>query len=125
MPYLFSYGTLQQPEVQDYTFGRRPDGQRDELIGYRMSCVEIGDPEVVAASGKAHHPIILLTGETSDCVRGTVFHITEGELADVDRYESDAYERVAAELVSGIVAWVFVDARGARADPNQHRPSKP
>ncbi len=34
MPLLFSYGTLQQEDVQLSTFGRLLQGQRDELLGF-------------------------------------------------------------------------------------------
>ena len=45
---------------------------------------------------------------------GTVFEITDAELAAADRYEQlAAYKRVAAMLASGKQAWVYVDARSA------------
>jgi hypothetical protein len=37
MPLLFSYGTLQQEDVQWSTFGRLLEGQRDELPGFERS----------------------------------------------------------------------------------------
>lgn len=58
MPFLFSYGTLQQTNVQLATFGRELTGVSDSLVGYEQSLVAIADPEVVRASGKTHHPII-------------------------------------------------------------------
>src|SRR5277367_6175035 len=51
MPKLFSYGTLQQEDVQLATFGRRLAGVSDALVGYRQSMVAIDDPEVVRTSG--------------------------------------------------------------------------
>ena len=54
MPLLFSYGTLQQEHVQVSTFGRRLQGQRDELLGFEPSLVPIADPQVAAASGRTH-----------------------------------------------------------------------
>jgi hypothetical protein len=39
MPKLFSYGTLQQEDVQLTTFGRRLAGVADSLVGYRQSMV--------------------------------------------------------------------------------------
>jgi hypothetical protein len=41
MPLLFSYGTLQQEDVQLSTFGRLLHGQRDELPGFEQSFVRI------------------------------------------------------------------------------------
>ncbi|HKT26727.1 gamma-glutamylcyclotransferase family protein [Dyella sp.] len=111
MPKLFSYGTLQQEDVQRRTFGRMLAGRRDQLAGFVQTEVEISDPDVVAASGKTHHPILLFTGLSTDRVDGTVFHITDTELAQADDYEVDDYKRIAVTMVSGIQAWVYVDAR--------------
>ncbi|RUL72241.1 gamma-glutamylcyclotransferase family protein [Dyella choica] len=111
MPKLFSYGTLQQENVQLATFGRTLAGQRDQLAGYVQTEVEISDPEVVAASGKTHHPILLFTGLPTDHVSGTVFDITDTELAQADEYEVDDYRRIAVTMASGTRAWVYVDAR--------------
>jgi hypothetical protein len=55
MPLLFSYGTLQEKDVQLSTFGRPLQRQRDELPGYELSSVRIEDPEVVATSGMTHY----------------------------------------------------------------------
>src|SRR5271170_7970196 len=66
MPKLFSYGTLQQEDVQLATFRRRLAGVSDALVGYRQSMVAIDDPEVVCTSGKTHHPIVAFTGANED-----------------------------------------------------------
>jgi gamma-glutamylcyclotransferase (GGCT)/AIG2-like uncharacterized protein YtfP len=113
MPHLFSYGTLQQENVQLSTFGRLLQGQKDELLGFEQSLVRIEDPQVVAASGKTHHPIVKFSGRNDSLVSGTVFEITDAELASADQYEVAAYKRVAAMLASGKQAWVYVDARFA------------
>ena len=113
MPLLFSYGTLQQADVQLATFGRLLSGMADALVGYDQSMVAIDDPEVVRTSGKGHHPIVRYTGAAAARVAGTVFEITADELEQADRYEVSAYRRVAAPLSSGRTAWVYVDARFA------------
>ncbi len=110
MPLLFSYGTLQQESVQLSTFHRRLAGHPDELIGYEQSLVRIDDEAVVAASGRTHHPIVRHNGRPESRVAGTVFEISDDELAEADRYEVDAYRRVSAQLASGRTAWVYVDA---------------
>ena len=113
MPNLFSYGTLQQEDVQLATFKRKLAGMTDAIVGYEKSMVAIDDPEVVKTSGKTHHPIVRYTGKNSDQVSGTVLSLTDTELANADAYEVDAYRRVLAKLISGGTAWVYVDARFA------------
>ena len=43
MPKLFSYGTLQQENVQLATFGRTLVGSKDQLIGYQLGKIDITD----------------------------------------------------------------------------------
>ena len=101
MPLIFSYGTLQQEQVQVATFGRRLAGEGDELPGFEPSWARREDGTT--------HANITFTGRHDSRVRGTVFEITDAELAATDRYEQvDAYERIAATLVSGKQAWVYV-----------------
>src|SRR5262245_15503013 len=111
MPLLFSYGTLQQEAVQLSTFGRRLVGHADELVGFEQSLFAIEDPEFVATSGRKHHAIVRFNGRSDSRVAGTVFEVTDRELADADRYEPAGYTRIAATLASGRQAWVYADAR--------------
>jgi gamma-glutamylcyclotransferase (GGCT)/AIG2-like uncharacterized protein YtfP len=109
---VFSYGTLQQENVQLSTFGRRLAGQADALIGYEMSWVKIEDAQVAAALGKTHHANVSFNGEDTSRVLGMALEITEAELIQVDAYEAAFfYTRVAVTLASGRHAWVYVDAR--------------
>ncbi len=111
MPLLFSYGTLQQEDVQLATFGRRLEGIPDTLPGFEPAFVQIPDPEVAAALGKTHHANAHYTGKAESHVPGTVFEVTDAELANVDEYEAPfAYRRVWARLASGAEAWVYVHA---------------
>jgi Gamma-glutamyl cyclotransferase, AIG2-like len=110
---LFSYGTLQIEAVQLSTFGRKLVGTADALPGFAQSMMKIDDAEVVATSGKTHHPIVAFTGRDTDTVPGTVFQITADELENADKYEVAAYKRIGAILRSGARAWVYVDARYA------------
>ena len=108
MPLLFSYGTLQQEDVQLSTFGRLLQGQRDELPGFEPSFVRIEDPQVVETSGKTHHANVTFNGRSDSRVSGTVFDVTDAELAAADQYEQvAAYKRVEAMLASGKQAWVY------------------
>ena len=113
MPLLFSYGTLQQEAVQLSTFGRVLNGHRDQLVGFEQALYKIEDPAFVAASGKAHHPIVRFNGRDDSRVDGMVFEVSERELANADAYEPAGYRRVRAMLASGKQAWVYADARVA------------
>jgi gamma-glutamylcyclotransferase (GGCT)/AIG2-like uncharacterized protein YtfP len=118
VPFLFSYGTLQQENVQLAVFQRRLAGSPDALVGFRRTLFEITDPEVVRTSGKTHHPMATPTGLADDRIDGTVFDISEEELRQADRYETDpAYRRMSARLLSGRIAWVYADARGEPPAP--------
>lgn len=55
---LFSYGTLQQANVQLSAFGRLLNGTPDALVGFKNELVEITDPDVLAKSGERFHPIV-------------------------------------------------------------------
>lgn len=107
---LFSYGTLQQENVQLETFGRRLRGQADALPGYARTMVRITDPEVIATSGAAFHPIVAPSGAPADEVEGTVFEITAEELAAADAYEVSDYKRIGVRLKSGLEAFVYIAA---------------
>ena len=108
MPLLFSYGTLQLPEVQRATYGRLLDGAPDALSGYRLADLVISDPRVVKLSGKAVHTIACRTGDSADRIAGMVFEISDAELAATDAYEVDAYARAEVLLDSGKQAFVYV-----------------
>lgn len=110
MPLLFSYGTLQQEAVQLSTFGRRLQGEADELVGFEQSVLRVEDPAFVAASSRADHAIVRYNGRDDSRVRGTVFELSDDELARADRYEPVGYRRVPAVLASGKRAWVYADA---------------
>ena len=112
MPLIFSYGTLQQDDVQIATFGRLLQGQRDELPRYELSSVPIADPHVLQTTGKTHHKNVLFNGRDDSRVTGTVFEVTEMELAETDRYERGAsYQRITVVLASGKQVWVYVHSR--------------
>ena len=109
MPLLFSYGTLQEPEVQQSLFGRRLPGRPDELVGFELGVIEVEDPEFVATSGKARHAIVRFTGRDEHRVRGTALEVTDADLARADEYEPAGYVRVSTTLASGKPAWVYIE----------------
>jgi gamma-glutamylcyclotransferase (GGCT)/AIG2-like uncharacterized protein YtfP len=110
MEYLFSYGTLQQKNVQQANFGRELRGEKDALPGYVIGELTITDERVLRESGKAVHPILEYTGNNHDEVAGTVFELSPEELLQADDYEVDAYRRVSATLRSGKTCWIYAAA---------------
>ncbi|WP_066547372.1 MULTISPECIES: gamma-glutamylcyclotransferase family protein [unclassified Sphingomonas] len=106
---LFSYGTLQLPEVQRATFGRLLSGTPDVLTGFRRIMIEIDDPDVRDASGIATHPALVADPDAPP-IPGQVFDVTNAELAAADVYESANYRRITVTLMSGRSAWVYIRA---------------
>jgi hypothetical protein len=105
---LFSYGTLQNPDVQLDTFGRLIDSEDDSLPGFTVDYAEIEDPRVVDVSGATVHPIVRTTGNPLDKVMGKALWVTDDELDAADEYEVSLYRRVPVVLTSGRDAWVYV-----------------
>jgi gamma-glutamylcyclotransferase (GGCT)/AIG2-like uncharacterized protein YtfP len=101
VPRLFSYGTLQNPDIQRSTFGRTLVGRPDQLPGYELTTLSV--------AGQATHANARYNGRRDCHVRGQAFQVTDAELQAADRYEHAAsYGRVAVELASGDCAWVYV-----------------
>lgn len=108
---LFSYGTLQNMDVQIANFGRKLTGREDALPGYARRMVAITDPKMRALSSASQYANAEPSSNPEDAVTGTVFEITEQELAAADKYEeAAAYRRLAVTLRSGEPAWVYVRA---------------
>lgn len=108
---LFSYGSLQNKNVQIANFGRELNGREDALPGYARRMVPIIDPKLMASSGESHHANVVPTSNPRDAVAGTVFEITDQELAAADIYEEVAeYRRISVKLKSGDRAWVYLRA---------------
>ena len=114
MPLLFSYGSLQQEDVQVATYGRVLRGDADELIDWVVTKIAVPAWHKAAAAGVSHYANVEPRLNTGSRVAGTVFEITDAELEAADAYEREAeYTRVVAVLASGRSAWVYVSA-GAR-----------
>lgn len=109
MPLLFSYGSLQQDEVQLATFGRTLAGEGDLLPGYEPALVRITDPAVAERLKKTHHDNIRNTGDEWSNVQGMAFEVTDEELTRADGYEAQyGYTRIHVTLNSGNPAFVYV-----------------
>ena len=111
MEKLFSYGTLQLPQVQESLFGRILAGTKEELHGYKVEKLKIKDQAVIEKSGTDMHPILVQTGKPQDVVSGMVFEITQAELEKADEYEVDDYRRTLATMSSGTQAWIYCSAK--------------
>lgn len=96
MPFLFSYGTLQQTNVQLATFGRELTGVSDSLVDYEQS---LSPSPIQKSCEPAARPIT-----------------QSPNMVCADRYEVSAYRRVTARLSSGRTAWVYVDTRHGPPD---------
>jgi len=102
LPHLFTYGTLQDQQVQQYVFGRELKGSRDELSGFT----------VVEDAVYDRFPLVLPTGNPKDFVAGIAYEVTQDDLFRCDAYETSAYCRKLFTLRSGMKAWVYVENSG-------------
>lgn len=106
--WIFSYGTLRQPEVQRAIFRRELHAREDVLTGFRVGMVAISNPEVIRLSGSSEHPGLIRTNDPNDRVCGSALAVTNEELAAADEYEAADYERLPVTLASGLAAFVYV-----------------
>lgn len=100
---VFSYGTLQDPEVQKELYNRVLEGQPDRISGYVLESINLPDSSFNYIS----YSIAKLTGNPQDSIEGFVFYLSEHELKITDTYESEAYERFKIKLDSGIEAIMY------------------
>ncbi|WP_222983045.1 gamma-glutamylcyclotransferase family protein [Flagellimonas meishanensis] len=98
MEYLFSYGTLQDPQVQEYIFGRILSGHDDSLSGFKK--------QERAVYGR--YALVVRTKNEGDMVQGKAYEVTQHDLKKADIYETTAYKREPFQLGSGITAWVYL-----------------
>ncbi len=113
--FIFSYGTLQDPVVQEAVFGRRLVCLPDELPGFILDRVRIVDPGVIAKSGRDEHLILRRSSTAGASVLGSALAIEPEDVAKADAYEVADYRRIAVTLVSGRNAFVYVAAEDASA----------
>ena len=106
--FLFSYGTLQKEQTQIDVFGRILQGHPDVLNGYKTATVEIKDERFLSKGEQATQQTAIASNNKADCIRGTVFELTEEELLTADGYEPKGYERINVQLASGKEAWIYL-----------------
>lgn len=95
---LFTYGTLQEKEVQLGVFSRTLTGMDDELTHYQISKTKV--------SGQ--YPTLEFTNEKEHRIKGKVYVLAPTELERADRYEGEAYKRIQVTLASGKKAWAYI-----------------
>ncbi len=100
--YLFTYGTLQEEDVQKMIFSRTLNGSRDSLRSHTVSEKMVG----------GLYPTIRQSEDPNHMVEGFVYVISEEELILADAYEGEAYERKNVTLESGVNAWVYLGKSG-------------
>jgi len=95
---VFTYGTLQKPEVQMKIIGRIINSNPDILKGFRKSTIEVN---------KNRYPIIIEDGNSNEEIDGKILVVNTEELIKLDKYETKAYQRKKVILKSGISAWAY------------------
>ncbi|RIV48536.1 gamma-glutamylcyclotransferase [Flagellimonas taeanensis] len=99
LEYLFTYGTLQEKQVQQDVFGHLVEGHPDALLGFKK----------MENAVYGQYPLVMRTADAKDKVKGTVYKVTITDLEKADVYESNAYKRVKFPLESGLEAWVYIE----------------
>ena len=98
MALLFSYGTLQDPQIQQKHLGRSLKSTPDSIRGFKLADV---------LSDGAVYPILIPTKNNTPTIKGVVFVVTQAELEAFDLYEGSEYQRSLQVLESGQTAWVY------------------
>ena len=112
MPLLFSYGSLQNDDVQISTFGRKLAGRADSLPGFQVDDVKID----------GIHANVKLAARPDSRVAGTRFEVTDEELARADTFEAQSsYGRIDVTLASGSRAWLYVHQPSMNASSTDYR----
>lgn len=97
MERVFTYGTLKDPAIQQKLLGRTLTMTSDILPGFKRG-------EIVLNSGTY---LIAIKAYPTDQITGQVLEVTTEELAKLDEYETNAYQRQLETLESGAKAWAY------------------
>ncbi len=108
--YIFSYGTLQDGEVQMELFGRHLIGHTDILKGYNTTEIELNEEGFVGFSEREKYLIASISDDEKDAIEGTALEVTMDELLLADEYEPEEYKRELVTLESGKQAWIYLRA---------------
>jgi len=99
LEYLFSYGTLQDLQVQQYIFGRLLKGKTDAALGFKK----------IENAVYGRYPLVINTNDLEDKVAGVAYQVNEADLKKADIYETSAYKRQKFPLESGDEAWIYIE----------------
>jgi hypothetical protein len=108
--YLFSYGTLQDGEVQMELFGRHLIGHTDILKGYNTTEIELNEEGFVGFREREKYLIASISDDENDAIEGTALQVTMDDLLLADEYEPEEYKREHVTLESGKQAWIYLKA---------------
>lgn len=106
--FLFTYGTLQKPEVQLRLFDRTLVGFPDRLKGYAIVPIKITDKRFLEMGLGDVQKTITPSANAEEVIEGSILELTEKELMKADQYEPDNYRRIRLRFESGRQAWVYV-----------------
>lgn len=95
---MFSYGSLQDEDIQRTLYQRKLLGFKSTLKGYRLLDNKI----------ESKYPIISKTNNSNEAITGIAFEISSEEVLITDHYEGNNYQRVEVKLESGHTAWCYV-----------------
>ncbi len=99
MQKLFTYGTLRDPATQERLLGRLlGEGKPDTLRGYALARLR-----------GIHDDYTIVRPQPGSTVQGQLYEVTEEELALLDDYEGEAYQRVSVTLMSKTRAWLYCE----------------
>jgi len=99
---VFSYGTLNLHDVQNWLWGEEKNGKVKQLNDYRLNTYDNG--------------IYYITKEFGETVAGKVYEITDEQLERTDAYEGKAYTRERV-TIDGDIVNVYV--RSTQKDESQ------
>lgn len=103
MPLLFTYGTLQNNNIQRQLFGKEIHGTKDFLRCYKLETIKIPKNHPLAET----YFIARYTGNQNDKIDGTVYKLDNNELVITDKYEGSSYQRKTILLNSNKEAIIY------------------
>ncbi|WP_293297347.1 gamma-glutamylcyclotransferase family protein [Allomuricauda sp.] len=98
MEFIFSYGTLQDTQVQEYIFGRILNGKPDTALGFKK----------IENAVYGRYPLVINTNDPEHKVKGMAYEVSDTDLLKADIYETNAYKREKFLLESGDEAWIYI-----------------